>query len=387
MNRSAWLICGAILSLGCGNAGPAEEVSARLDSAGIEIVTSTATDRELGWDFEKVLSLGGAEAGAESFYRVPSAGLAFDSSGQIYILDSGNKRVLVFDEHGTLAHTIGREGEGPGEFRYPIRLAVDDSGQVLVYDLGHRALIRFGTTGSYLGQVPIAGTVHPRMRVDGSSVVLATRQLEPDSEERVFGIHRLGQNDSTEILTVPVPDMKRVHYEACGLVVPEAPLFSDPLAWDAGAGRIVVAAAPQYSIRVFERGVETKHVRRALESESASREHAVRELGDGQEWEIPRSGTCFVPTSEIIEARGVAEEIPVLENIAVSPSGDIWAQRDVIGEDGGPIDVFNPTGEYIGTLPPSTPWPVDFGPGNSMIVLEEDELGVQFAVVYRFGRG
>lgn len=387
MQRFDWLICGAVLMLGCGNARTEQDSATRRDSAGIETVTSTAVDRELDWEFEKAFSLGGADTGEEAFYQVPSNGLAVDESGRIYVLDSGNKRVLVFDPAGAPIRAIGREGDGPGEFRYPIRLTVGSSGQVLVYDLSHHALIRFDTAGSYVGQVPIAGSVHPRVRVDSSWIVFATRHREPVSGERVFGIHRLGPNDSTTLLTIPQPDMKQVFYESCGLGVPQAPLFSDPLAWDAGAGRVAVADAPWYTIRVFEDGVETEHVRRTIEPETATREHAVQELGDGQEWHVPRSGECFVPTAEIIEARGIAEAVPVLENIVVSPDGYLWAQRDVVGEEGGPIDVFDPNGEYVGTLLSNTPWPVDFGRSDSMIVLEEDELGVQFAVVYRIRRG
>jgi hypothetical protein len=225
------------------------------------------------------------------------------------------------------------------------------------------------------------------VRVDGSWIVLATRHREAGSGERVFGIHRLGPDDSTTILTIPQPDVKQVYYESCGLGVPQAPLFSDPLAWDAGAGRVAVVDAPHYSIRVFEDGAETEHVRREIKPKLATREHAIQELGDGQEWHVPRSGECFVPTAEIIEARGIAEAIPLIENILISPEGGIWAQRDVLGEEGGPIDVFDATGEYVGTLPSSTPWPVDFGSSDSIVVLEEDEMGVQFAVVYRIRGG
>lgn len=371
---------------GCGSAGPADR-TIRRDSAGIEIVTSTAGDRRLDWHFEKVLTLGGADGGVEAFYQVRAAGLAFDARGRIYILDSGNGRVLVFDRRGVPVRTIGRKGDGPGEFLYPARLAVDAAGTVFVHDPGHTALLRFDTSGSHVGQVPITGAVHSLVRVDGSVIVIARHWRDPASGERVFGLHRIARGDSTTILTMPFTAIRQVHYASCGLGAPQAPLFSDPLAWDARAGRIAFADAPHYSIRLFEDGVERRHVRRAIDPEPATAEHAMRELGDGQEMHVPRRGDCFVPTSEIIEVRGIADEVPVLADIAISPSGQLWAQRHVIGEDAGPIDVFDPTGEYIGTLPPGTPWPVDFGPGDSILVLEEDGLGVQFAVVYRVRKG
>lgn len=42
-----------------------------------------------------------------------------DDDGNLFVLDQGHKSVLVFGPDGSLIQTIGREGEGPGEFRRP----------------------------------------------------------------------------------------------------------------------------------------------------------------------------------------------------------------------------------------------------------------------------
>jgi hypothetical protein len=53
----------------------------------------------------------------------------------------------------------------------------------------------------------------------------------------------------------------------------------------------------------------------------------------------------------------------------------------------GPVDIFDATGEYVGTLPPDRPWPAAFASGERILALETDELGVQRVVVYRIRRG
>jgi 6-bladed beta-propeller protein len=60
--------------------------------------------------------------------------VSVDDAGTMYVADVGNARVLVFDRNGSHVRTIGREGQGPGEFSFPMaavvagdRLYVSDS--------------------------------------------------------------------------------------------------------------------------------------------------------------------------------------------------------------------------------------------------------------------
>lgn len=51
-------------------------------------------------------------------------GLAYDPQGErIYVSDTAAHDIKVFDEEGRLLKTIGRRGDGPGEFNYPTYLA------------------------------------------------------------------------------------------------------------------------------------------------------------------------------------------------------------------------------------------------------------------------
>ncbi|MFZ5516664.1 MAG: 6-bladed beta-propeller [Candidatus Zhuqueibacterota bacterium] len=47
-----------------------------------------------------------------------------DENGNIYLLDFTACHVLVFDKTGELIKTIGRKGQGPGEFTYPMSISI-----------------------------------------------------------------------------------------------------------------------------------------------------------------------------------------------------------------------------------------------------------------------
>ncbi len=97
--------------------------------------------------FTRVLSLGKAEG--KDFEIFSSwLGLAVDSEGEILILDRKRKRLLKFSPEGKPLWMTGKEGEGPGEFRYPISVSAGPGGTIWVVDAG-RFIHRFSSEGKY----------------------------------------------------------------------------------------------------------------------------------------------------------------------------------------------------------------------------------------------
>jgi hypothetical protein len=60
--------------------------------------------------------------------------VAVDKDGAIYILDAGNTRIQKFSPDGKYLATIGRKGQGPGEFILPDSLDIDRDGNLVVGD-------------------------------------------------------------------------------------------------------------------------------------------------------------------------------------------------------------------------------------------------------------
>lgn len=68
----------------------------------------------------------------------------------IYIADSGNHRVLVFDFKGKFVRAIGNEGQGPGEFQKPTGIHILKDSSIAVADYSNRRIQLFNQSGEYL---------------------------------------------------------------------------------------------------------------------------------------------------------------------------------------------------------------------------------------------
>jgi hypothetical protein len=96
--------------------------------------------------------------------------VAVDAAGNIYILDSANARIQKFGPDGEFLATIGRKGQGPGEFIMPSSLDIDRDGNLVVGDTAQSRI-----------HIIIGGGE------DSRSVVL--------KDDRIYGTRALGDGD------------------------------------------------------------------------------------------------------------------------------------------------------------------------------------------------
>jgi DNA-binding beta-propeller fold protein YncE len=61
-------------------------------------------------------------------------GLAVDRKGDLYVADTRNNRIEVFDAEGTFVETYGKNGDGPRDFARPKGVAIDGDGHIWVTD-------------------------------------------------------------------------------------------------------------------------------------------------------------------------------------------------------------------------------------------------------------
>ncbi len=104
--------------------------------------------------------------------------VAVDASGRVFVTDTGNKRVLVYNEQGRLLQQWGGAGVGPGQFEEPVGIAVDAEGNIYVADTWNQRIQVFDSDLVYLREWSVDAWY-------GESV-LNKPYLAVDSQSRVY---------------------------------------------------------------------------------------------------------------------------------------------------------------------------------------------------------
>ena len=85
---------------------------------------------------EFVQKIGELDTEDENYQLYKPCDIVRDFYENLYVLDRGNYRIQKYDKNGKYIMTIGREGEGPGEFSNPVRLQIDSEEKLYVGDTG-----------------------------------------------------------------------------------------------------------------------------------------------------------------------------------------------------------------------------------------------------------
>jgi hypothetical protein len=116
-------------------------------------------DAPLTITLQELWRIGGYSESEDEFFGVINQVIA-DRDGNIYVLDRQLSEVKAYSPGGTYLRTIGREGEGPGEFRQPLDMFFLPDGKLGVLQLAPGRIVTFTTEGDPAGD-------HPTPRSEG----------------------------------------------------------------------------------------------------------------------------------------------------------------------------------------------------------------------------
>jgi YD repeat-containing protein len=100
----------------------------------------------------------GIEGSGNGQFSEPKAIAINPSTGNIYIVDSGNDRIQEISSSGTFIRAFGSEGSGTGELSEPQGAAIDSKGYVWVADAGNNRIEEFNEEGKSPATFGSAGT-------------------------------------------------------------------------------------------------------------------------------------------------------------------------------------------------------------------------------------
>jgi DNA-binding beta-propeller fold protein YncE len=75
--------------------------------------------------------------------------IALDSRGNIFLVDGVNSRIVAVDENGRWRFEFGKEGKGKGQFMMPLGIDVAESGKIFVADTGNHRIQVFNRDGTF----------------------------------------------------------------------------------------------------------------------------------------------------------------------------------------------------------------------------------------------
>lgn len=152
-------------------------------------VVDTLNHRIQVFDFQgKLLRTFGHYGSGPGEFREPGAG-STDSEGLLYIPDAGNHRIQVLDANGNFVRSWGTFGTGDGEFNLPIHARVDNNrGRVYVVDLHNHRIQVFDLAGNFLFKFGGRGTERGKFispQVIGLDPVDGTLLISDESLNRI----------------------------------------------------------------------------------------------------------------------------------------------------------------------------------------------------------
>jgi sugar lactone lactonase YvrE len=133
-------------------------------------------------------------------------GIAFDSaSGRLYVADTAEHRIHIFERDGSLAGSIGRRGSGDGEFNYPTYIWHTPDGRLYVTDSLNFRVQVFDAQGGFAGKFGRQG--------DGTGDFARQKGVATDRYGHVYVVdalfHGLQIFDTTGRLLLPVGERGR----------------------------------------------------------------------------------------------------------------------------------------------------------------------------------
>jgi hypothetical protein len=198
MTRAILLFVALVSLASCQASDSKTAATSTVDSAGVRITTINASPSALDeWTLAPAsdLTLTGAETGdSAAFAQIGSARWLKD--GRIAVVDAAANRLLLFDARGKLVRTLGRRGEGPGEFRFNASLTVMPGDSLLTFDGSLRRLTVWHPDGGYVRSIRVGGTSPESWPADawlwqgGNIVVLQVSVTARDSIPPGAGVRR-----------------------------------------------------------------------------------------------------------------------------------------------------------------------------------------------------
>ena len=368
----ATISCMTLSLLACGEGGESDSDTAMADSAG-QLAQAPLID-SASVTIREAFALSAA-ATDQAGLRQPRD-LAIDGEGTIYVLDfeaPEHQQIVAFDSAGAFAYRFGERDARADRVGPSDQLAVTPWKYVMFVDKRDNALTSFLTIGTYVSTAGLNGA--------GMSVLpipeyghYYLKKWDP-VRRRAYVVHMKLPTDS-------VSTVYEVRMQPSQSVRKDARDVSFLTASD-GAGRLYVAFADVYQVRVLDRTGATVRV---VRSSRTAMPKSPREMEAERQRIRARLEAQVedVPDSLLQDAVQPDSLHPLVEELAVDPAGRLWVRTHRPERTSGTVyDVFNEQGQLISWVAvPAAVRKTAFSPSGRLYVIDERDPSRPGIVAY-----
>lgn len=315
-----------------------------------------AIDPAMTIEMEEVFRLGGWDGGDDEFFGIITD-IAVGEQGNLYVLDAQLHEVKIYDAQGNYLNTIGREGEGPGEFRGGTNLFWLPSGDLAVVQAFPARIVTLkpdGTPGADFELETPEGAGFMMVQAiheagENLAVTYSFREFDQESQEFV----------ATTWLSIFDPtsgaEVERLHNHVGGMDF-KNPVVSET-SFDNFSQRVAVSAdgmiyAPDdltdYRILAWN---PDGTLQRVITRECAVHERTQEEIDELLEIYRGFTPQGQVPPNTKFEVNDVHPAID-REGLHTRPDGSLWVMTSRGSMEAGDVslgtfDVYDPRGRFV----------------------------------------
>ena len=297
-------------------------------------------------DLSELWKIGGYSDDPDEFFGVISR-IITDEEGNVYLLDSQLSEIKIFSPDGEFLNTIGREGEGPGEFRRPSDAFFVPDGNIGVLQPFPSKIVLLTRDGEPAGEYPLGATEGFRIlqrAMPGKDRLYLHDFVQVLAENRADLNFRLTAVDGKGEVIQEYLKETRV-FEMANPVIDETKYDTFDRRWLAGPeGRLFAGTThAEYRIQVWN---PDGTVDRIITREFTPRERSAKEkeVVHG----VYEAFTRQAPGAQL----KINDHDPNLMNLYVRDDGSLWVMtsRGLYDNPEGSIgvfDVFDRRGRYV----------------------------------------
>ncbi len=301
--------------------------------------------------------------------------IAVGADGRMYVLDGHGPVIRMYGPDGTWLQDVGREGEGPGEYKRPDSgLVMRPDGMLLLRDPGNGRISIYDSDGVYEGSWPLAGTMNTSspmvVTLAGAALTPVIKNLGTSVMEWQRGLARYLPDGTAD--TLDVPDLG--YEEAMISGESEGSSSTDNVPFTPGQqytysplGYFVTGISEDYRFMLLYEGGSVTEIGKNYEpvpvlAEEASirRRQITKNFRDnfpGWSWNGPPIPDVKPPYSRLLTSEEgriwVRVHVPSERYMSAEDQRSEEARLDrLVNPYREPVvfDVFEPTGEYLGRV-------------------------------------